>query len=170
MKGDHYKLRLWNILDLDSLVRYANNQNISKFLTNKFPYPYTAEDGKVFIDFANRSQPVHIFTIDIGGEACGGIGLHPQEDIFCRNAELGYWLAEPFWGKGIVSDAIGRMVEYGFETFDIDRIFARPFGTNIASQKVLEKNGFVLEARFEKTILKWGEYQDELVYAIRKKK
>ena len=86
----------------------------------------------------------------------------------CKNAELGYWLAEPFWGKGIITYAIQEMVEYGFKTFDITRIFAIPFGTNIASQKALEKAGFILEARLNKTIFKNGEYQDELIYAIRK--
>ena len=81
---------------------------------------------------------------------------------------MGYWLAEPFWGKGIITGAVRQMLEYGFKTFDINRIFARPFGTNIASQKVLEKTGFVLEARFEKTFFKNGEYLDECVYAIRR--
>ena len=81
-----------------------------------------------------------LFAIDVNGEAVGGIGLHPQTDIHRKNAELGYWLAEPFWGKGIVSKAILEIIEFGFKTYDIDRIFARPFGTNAASQKVLEKN------------------------------
>ena len=84
------------------------------------------------------------------------------------NAELGYWLAEPFWGQGIMSDAVKQIVDYAFNTLEIDRIFARPFGTNLASQKVLEKNNFKLEARFEKTLFKNGEYLDELVYAIRR--
>ena len=82
--------------------------------------------------------------------------------------ELGYWLAEPFWGQGIITRAIGQMVQYGFENFDITRIFARPFGTNIGSQKALKKAGFLLEARFEKTLFKNGQFLDELVYALRK--
>jgi [ribosomal protein S5]-alanine N-acetyltransferase len=135
----NFKLRPWQISDLNSLVKYANNFNISKNLTNKFPHPYTEEDGKQFIEFATPENPVHIFAIEINGEAAGGIGIHPQADIFCKNAELGYWLAEPFWGHKVLSRAIEEAVKYGFETFNIDRIFARPFGTNIASQKVLEK-------------------------------
>jgi RimJ/RimL family protein N-acetyltransferase len=81
---------------------------------------------------------------------------------------MGYWLAEDYWGKGIMPEAIRQMVEYSFNNLDIDRIFARPFGINIASQRVLEKAGFILEARFEKTILKNGEHLDEMYYAVRK--
>lgn len=161
-------LRPWRIADLGSLVKYAGNKNIARYMTDGFPYPYSEEDGRRFIEFANSDNPVHIFAIEINGEAAGGIGLHPQEDIQCKNAELGYWLAEPFWGMGIISRAILQMVEFGFKTYDINRIFARPFGTNLASQRVLEKSGFKLEARFEKTFFKNGEFIDELIYAIRR--
>ena len=108
-------------------------------------------------------------TIDVNGEAVGGIGLHPKEDIERMNAELGYWLAEPFWGKGIITKAITQIVDFGFKTYDITRIFARPFGTNLASQRVLEKAGFKFECKFEKTLLKNGEMLDELFYSIRRK-
>jgi len=168
MSRTNFKIRPWDITDITSLVKYANNWNVSKNLTDKFPYPYTESDGKAFIELANHDYPVHIFAIDIHGEAVGGIGIHPQQDIFIKNAELGYWLAEPFWGQGIISEAIPKMVAFAFTTFDIDRVFARPFETNIGSQKVLEKNGFVLEGRFEKILFKRGEYYDELIYAIRR--
>jgi [ribosomal protein S5]-alanine N-acetyltransferase len=164
-----FHLRPWTSEDLPSLVRFANNPNIAKFMTNQFAHPYTQENGRMFIDFAQKGNPTHIFAIEIDGKASGGIGLHPQADIQCKNAELGYWLAEPYWGHGIITKAISEIVEYGFKTFDIDRIYARPFGNNIASQKVLEKAGFTLEARFKNTYFKNGEYLDELVYAIRKK-
>lgn len=163
-----FKLRPWKITDLDNLVKNANNAKIAKFMTDMFPYPYTREKGISFIDFASSDKPVRIFAIEINGEASGGIGLHPQQDINAKNAELGYWLGEPFWGKGIITAAVKQMVEYGFSTLDITRIFARPFGTNKASQKVLEKAGFKLEARFEKTFYKHGEFIDELIYAVRK--
>lgn len=164
-----FLLRPWSISDLNSLVKYANNYNIAKNLTNKFPFPYTEENGRTFIAFATAHSPVHIFAIDINGEAVGGIGIHPQSDVECKNAEIGYWLAEPFWGNRIITNAISQIVEFGFITYDINRIFARPFGHNIASQKVLEKAGFMLEAKFEKTFFKNDEYLDELVYAIRRK-
>ena len=164
----HFQLRPWALSDLDSLVRHANNPDIAKFMMDGFPHPYTEENGKAFIAFATKDDPIHIFAIDVNGEAVGGIGIHPQADVQRKNEELGYWLAEPFWGKGIITNAIKQVIEFGFKTYDINRIFARPYGTNIGSQKVLEKAGFVLEGRFEKTIFKNGEFLDELVYAVRK--
>jgi len=164
-----FRLRSWHIDDLDYLVRYANNYEVARNLTDKFPYPYTKEDGRSFLKFASdTSLGHHIFAIAIEGKACGGIGLHPQTDIQSKNAELGYWLAEPFWGKGIITKAVKEVVYYGFKNIEIDRIFARPFGRNIASQKVLEKAGFTLEAKFEKTFFKFGQYEDELIYSIRR--
>lgn len=161
-------IRPWHENDLESLVRYANNPEIAKNMSDLFPYPYTEENGKEFISFAIKENPARLFAIVIDGQAVGGIGILPQDDIHCRNAELGYWLGEPFWGKGIITGAIKRVTEIAFSCFDIDRIFARPFGTNAASQRALEKAGYIPEAKFEKTIFKNGEYLDELVYAIRR--
>jgi RimJ/RimL family protein N-acetyltransferase len=164
----NFSLRPWNENDVESLVKYANNIHISSRLTNKFPHPYTTEHARWFIQFANANEPKHVMAIDIEGEACGGIGVHPQDDIQCKNAELGYWLGEPFWNQGVITTAILQMIDYGFNSFDINRIFARPFGSNIASQKVLEKTGFTLEAKLEKTLFKNDVYEDELIYGIRK--
>jgi len=163
-----FQLRAWTLKDVDSLPRYANNINIAKFMTDRFPHPYTSDHAREFIEMATQDDPTHIFAIDINGDGVGGIGLHPQQDVFKKNAELGYWLAEPYWGKGIITKAIKEVVEFGFRTFDVTRIFARPFGTNKASQRVLEKTGFTLEAKLEKTIYKNGTYLDECIYAIRK--
>ena len=164
-----FTLRKWTIDDLGSLVKFANNEKIAMYMNDQFPHPYTLDKGKAFIENVLEQNPTNIFAIEIDGVAAGGIGIHPQNGIQCKNAELGYWLAEPFWGNGIVTKAIGLMVDYGFEAFDINRIFARPFGTNIGSQKALSKAGFALEATFEKTFFKNGEYLDELVYAVRRK-
>lgn len=163
-----FRLRPWSINDLDSLVENANNFKIAQFMTDGFPHPYTRENAKAFIEFATKDSIPHIFAIDINGEAVGGIGIHPQTDIHRRNAELGYWLAESFWGKGIITKAIKETLNFAFKTYDIDRVFARPFGTNVASQRVLEKAGFKLEGKFEKTLVKNGELLDELIYSIRR--
>ena len=165
----HFQLRPWSADDTDSLVRFGNNPKIAANMTDQFPNPYTTEKAKAFIEYATSNNPPNILAIDANGQAVGGIGIHPQADINRMNAEMGYWLAEPYWGQGIISHAIKQMVAYTFENWDINRIFARPFGTNIGSQRALEKAGFVLEARFEKTILKNGEYLDELVYAVRRR-
>jgi [ribosomal protein S5]-alanine N-acetyltransferase len=165
-----FQLRPWTLQDLDSLVQFANNYKIARFMTDQFPHPYTNEQGQAFIEYATRSIPPNILAIEIDGKASGGIGIHPQIDIHRKNAELGYWLGEPYWGKGIVSHAVIQMVDYGFRNWDIDRIYARPFGNNLASQRVLEKAGFILEGRFYQTLFKNGEHIDELVYAIRRPK
>lgn len=163
-----FTLRPWTEDDVESLVKYADNPLIAKNMTDQFPHPYTAQHAETFITYTSRLSPPHVLAIDIGGEAVGGIGIHQQTDIYRKNAEMGYWLGEPFWGRGIITRAIGQMVAYGFENWDIDRIYARPFGTNRASQRALEKAGFRLEGRFEKAFFKNGEYVDELIYAIRR--
>ncbi|CAN5449082.1 GNAT family N-acetyltransferase [soil metagenome] len=168
MTMKEFILRPWTFDDLPDLIRFADNPDIAKYMSDKFINPYTKDQGKRFLDFAINTIPQRIFAIDIAGQAIGAIGIHPQSDIYCRNAELGYWLAEPFWGKGIMTLAIQQMVEYGFKTWELNRIFARPFGGNMGSQRALEKAGFVLEGRFEQSIFKNGEYIDELVFAKRK--
>jgi len=166
--NNSFILRPWQQTDAESLVKYANNPDIAKNLTDAFPHPYTIENAGHFIKMASEKEPVTVFAIEVNKEAAGGIGLHPQHDIQRKNAELGYWLAETYWGQGIITEAIKKIVDYGFTHLDINRIFARPFGSNFASQRVLEKAGFTLEARFEKTLIKNGIYEDEMIYAIRK--
>jgi RimJ/RimL family protein N-acetyltransferase len=161
-------LRPWKLTDLEPMVRFANNFNIAKKLTDKFPFPYTEKDGIAYLNMVMMDDPLRVFAIDIDGLAVGSIGVFPQEDIHRLNAEMGYWLAEPYWGKGIVTRAVLQMVEYAFRTFPVERIFARPFGSNVASQRVLEKAGFVQEGRFEKVLIKNGVMEDELFYAIRR--
>ncbi len=165
-----FTLRPWTLDDVDSLVKYADNPKIAANLRDVFPSPYHRENGEAFIQMATKHDPVQIFAVEVNGEAAGGIGLHPQADVHRMNMELGYWLAEAYWGKGIMTEAVKQMVGYGFKTFWVDRIFARPFGTSIGSQRVLEKAGFILEGIFEKALYKNGEYQDELIYAVRRKK
>lgn len=137
-------------------------------MTDGFPHPYTIEKGKEFLSNAQKASPANILAIEADGKLIGSIGIHPLNDIYAQNAELGYWIAEPYWGKGITTKAIEKIVEYTFENFKITRIFAKPFGRNMASRRVLEKAGFVFEAEFKNTILKNGVLEDELVYGIRK--
>jgi [ribosomal protein S5]-alanine N-acetyltransferase len=155
--------------DAASFAMHANNANIARYMSDAFPHPFTIEHAQRFIANAMSHRPNRIFAIEVNGEAAGGIGIHPQAGIYTMNAELGYWLAEPHWGKGIISAAIQKMVTYGFETFPINRIYARPYGNNPASQKVLVKAGFTLEAKLNQTIFKNDEVLDELIYAVRRK-
>ena len=162
-----FTLRRWAEEDLSDLVRYANNRNVSRWLTDAFPYPYTVDDGRAFIASVASDDPLKVFAIEVDGKAVGSIGVFPQGDVHRLNAELGYWLAEEYQGRGIMPEAVRRVCDHAFRTFGIERIFARPFGGNISSQRVLEKAGFRFEVRFEGTIMKDGERFDELFYAIR---
>jgi RimJ/RimL family protein N-acetyltransferase len=161
-------LRPWKLEDLEDLITLANNKNVAQFMADVFPHPYSIENGKTFIAFATSNPNSKIFAITINNKPVGSIGLHLQSDILRKNAELGYWLGETYWGNGIITQAIPKIVEYGFTNMDIVRIFARIYGTNIPSQKAIEKAGFKLEGRYEKTIFKNNEFLDELIYAIRK--
>ena len=161
-------LRKWTINDQSSLVKHANNPRIASRMTDAFPHPYTTKDAELFLARVLDQKETLLFAIDIEGEAVGGIGLHPQSDIYRKNAELGYWLSEDYWGKGIMTQIIPKMVDYGFDRLLIDRIFARPFGSNAGSQRVLEKAGFKLEARLNGVLIKNGVVEDELIYAVRR--
>lgn len=163
-----FELRKWKYSDLDRLVKYANNKLIADRLMDHFPHPYTTEDGKKFIVENMAPNPPNVLAIAVEEGIIGAIGIHIQKDIMRKNAELGYWLAEEYWGQGITTQAIKRMVDYAFKHFDISRIYARPMGTNIASKKVLEKAGFILEARIVDGFFKNGVYEDELIYATRR--
>jgi len=154
--------------DLSNLTALADNPAIAKNMTDTFPSPYKQSNAVEFINFAMSGQPCHIFAIEFEGQLCGGIGVHSQSDVHRKNMELGYWLGEQFWGNGIAVKAIELIVQYAFATFDISRIFARPYGHNIASQKVLIRSGFIQEAHFHATIFKDGQYEDELIYAFRR--
>ncbi len=163
-----FALRPFRMDDLASLVQHANDASIAANLTDAFPHPYTEENGRAFLEEAIKPIPFRR-CIDIGGACCGAIGLHPKPDLWRRNMELGYWLAREHRGKGIMTEAIRQMVQLGFADFpEITRIYATPFGSNIASQKALEKAGFTLEANLIGTLVKHGVVQDEWIYAVRR--
>jgi len=163
-----FELRPFTLNDLSSLVKHANDPSVAANLTDMFPHPYTEEHGRQFLEEAMKPVPMRR-CISIGGEACGAIGLHPKQDLWRLNMELGYWLAQEHRGKGIMTAAIRQMVELGFSTFpDVVRIFATPFGSNVASQRALEKAGFTLEAKLMGTLVKNGVMQDEWIYAVRR--
>ena len=163
-------LRKWKFEDLESLLFYANNPKIAQNMTDGFPHPYLADDGIAFLNRVTSDDPQKVFAIDWNGEAIGSTGIFPLSDIFRCNAELGYWLGEPFWGQGILAECLPGIITYGFDTWaEVHRIFARPFGRNQQSVRVLEKAGFVLEARIPEGFLKNGKLEEELIYTVRRK-
>ena len=159
-------IRDCRLSDAESLAKHANNRNVSINLRDRFPYPYTIEDAKSFLErvVAKRGSE-QIFCIDIDGFLVGTIGLHQGEDVHRLTAEMGYWLSEEFWGKGIMSEVVPAFVDYCFDKFSLTRMFASTYATNPASVRVLEKAGFVFEGRLRKNVIKDGKILDSLLYA-----
>jgi RimJ/RimL family protein N-acetyltransferase len=133
-------------------------------MRDAFPSPYTLDDAHRFIAMATGHSPNIFLAIVVGGMAAGGIGIRPLDDVYRKTAEIGYWLAEPFWGKGIVTDAVRALVPVAFERTGAKRIQAGIFSNNPASMRVLEKSGFTREAVHRNTITKNGLVMDEVLY------
>jgi ribosomal-protein-alanine N-acetyltransferase len=160
-----FVLRKFNRDDSESLCKYANNKKVANNLRNAFPHPYSIEDAKMFINKVNEKDNL-IFAIDIGGEVVGTIGVFFKEDVYCKNAEVGYWLGEPFWGKGIMAEALKQLCSIVFEKYNIIRIYAKPYETNLASQKVLSKAGFIKEAVIKRNVYKNGVLLNSCIYSL----
>lgn len=158
-------VRSYRLDDAQSLAQNANNRAIWKNLRDGFPHPYSLDNGLAFIERALGMQPETNFAICVDDLAVGGIGFVLHTDIERISAEIGYWLGEPYWGKGIVSEALVAVRDYAIKTHDLQRIFAVPFAHNKASARVLEKAGFLLEGRMRKSALKDGEIIDQFLYA-----
>ncbi len=157
-------LRYWRPEDAASIVKHADNPRVASMLRDAFPCPYTLPDAHRFIGMATGSIPDLFLAIEVDGEAVGGIGIHVLNDVKHRSAEIGYWLSESLWGKGIVTDAVRALVPVAFDRYDIVRIQAGIFSNNPASMRVLEKCGFVREAVHKDAIFKNGFFFDEVMY------
>ena len=154
--------------DRFEMTRFLDNPNIFKNVRDHLPQPYTIQDAINFIDLVSKEDPQCTFAIQFEDHFAGVIGLKIQDDVHRKSAEIGYWIGEPFWGKGIASNAIHQMVSYGFEHLDINRVFAATYEYNLASMHVLEKNGFIKEGILRKAVLKNGAFHDEHRFAILK--
>jgi RimJ/RimL family protein N-acetyltransferase len=160
------EIRSWQASDLESLVKYADNRNIWINLRDRFPHPYTARDGHAFLRHMRQQQPEMAFAICVEDEAVGGIGFQLQGDVERVSAEIGYWLGEPFWGRGIATEALVALTDYAIVTHGLTRVYAVPFAWNAASCRVLEKAGYVLEGRLRRSAVKGGSVTDQLQYAF----
>ncbi len=159
-------VRSWAASDLPALVEHANNRNIWINLRDRFPYPYTASDGRRFIQSARSMVPETFFAIAVNGIAVGGIGFVLQADVERVSAEIGYWLGQSFWGRGIVTEALRAVTTLAIDQHGLTRVFAIPFAYNTASVRVLEKAGYVLEGRLARSAIKDGVIVDQLQYAF----
>lgn len=159
-------LRPWRDGDEFTLSEYANNRKIWDRVRDFFPHPYTVRDASSWIRM-NRSyqQPVNM-AVEVGGRAVGNVGFTIKEDIYRHNAEIGYWLGEPFWHQGIMSEAVPAMVNYIFSHFQVNRLFACVLEGNSGSMRVLEHAGFRPEAVLRKAAVKNNKYMDEHIFAL----
>ena len=159
-------LRYWRRGDEESLVRHADNYDIWRNLRDRFPHPYTSADARAWIDHTLDEDPPLNLAIIVNNEAVGGIGIIPSDDIHRRSAEIGYWLGEEFWGRGIATEAVKAASQWAFESYDLNRLWAGVFAHNAASARVLVKAGFQFEARLRQAVTKEGRTMDELIYAL----
>ena len=162
-------LRPWQEDDAPSLARHADNPRIAACMRDLFPSPYTMDDARRFIALSTGTAPGLFLAIEVQGEAAGGIGIRPLDDVYRGTAEIGYWLAEPFRGRGIVTNAVRALVPLAFERTDIVRIQAGIFSNNAASMRVLERCGFTREAVHRNAITKNGVVMDEVLYVLFRK-
>lgn len=160
-----FALRDWEIEDAPNITRYADNRKIWLNLRDGFPHPYTLEDAVQFITRANSTRPRTLFAIATETEAIGSIGLMPGKDVHCYTAEMGYWLAEPYWGKGIMTLAVQSLTEYAINHLKLHRVYAEPYTVNPASARVLEKAGFLLEGTLRANAYKDGRIIDQYMYS-----
>jgi ribosomal-protein-alanine N-acetyltransferase len=165
LKLEHCTLRPYRPDDEPALVRHANNRNVSRNMRDRFPYPYTTDDARAWIARVSGQSPVAQFAIVVDGQPAGGIGVEAGTDVFRRSAEIGYWLGEPYWGRGLATEALRAVTEYAFQTFDICRLEAGVFEWNPASARVLEKAGYAREGTLKSSAVKYGVPRDQFIYA-----
>ncbi|WP_338868688.1 GNAT family N-acetyltransferase [Myxococcus stipitatus] len=158
-------LRPWRKGDEASLVRHANDRAVWLNLRDRFPHPYTPEDAAWWVSHAGGEEPPTNLAIEVEGEAVGSIGLIPGTDIERRSAEVGYWLGQSLWGRGLAASALKGFCHWAFERYDYLRLFAVPFADNVASCRVLEKAGFQREGLIRRGAVKDGVVHDQALYA-----
>lgn len=160
------RLRPLRYADRERLTRLANNIKIWNNLRDMFPHPYTLEDADKFIDSVKPQEPQVTFAIEYAFSFAGVIGLVLQPDVYRKSAEIGYWLGEPFWGKGITTTAVKLATQYAFDTLNLNRLYAGVFEGNEASKRVLEKCGYQLEGISKKAVFKKNKLIDEYRFGI----
>jgi RimJ/RimL family protein N-acetyltransferase len=160
------EVRSWRLADAEPLAHHANNRKIWLNLRDAFPHPYTAQDAREFIRSVRNRVPETTFAIAVNEEPVGSVGFVLRPDVERVSAEIGYWLAEPFWGRGITTDALIAMTTHAIEVHGLTRVYALPFAWNVASCRVLEKAGYTLEARLRRSAIKNGAITDQLQYAF----
>lgn len=158
-------IRSWRHGDEETLHLHANNRKIWINVRDRFPHPYTRADAEQWIQHITAKTLETNFAIDVDGEAVGGIALMLQDDVDRCSAEVGYWLSEQYWRRGIVTAALKAITEYAFKHLELTRVFAIPFAHNAASIRVLEKAEYCCEGRMRRSAIKDGVILDQFLYA-----
>ena len=161
-------VRPWTNADAASLCRHANNRNVSMHLRDRFPYPYGLEQATTFLGWLAGQPSPTVWAIEVDGEAAGGIGIELHSDVERVSAEIGYWLGERVWGRGIATEALRAVTAEAFTRYDLTRIYAVPFADHHASIRVLEKAGYVREGVMRHSAIKDGKVRDQALYATYK--
>lgn len=164
MKITNPRFRPFTHADCESIARHANNINVWNNVRDYFPHPYTLADAGEFIAYCLSRSPQTDYAIDVDGQAVGVIGIVPRTDVQRISAEVGYWLGEDLWGKGIATKVLRDFTEYIFSTTGYVHLFATVFGTNHASMRVLEKAGFSFVGVMHKAAVKNGRMIDLHIY------
>ena len=164
--GNDYSLRHFYYGDAMALTKHGNNPNIARNLRDSFPTPYTIAHARAWIQHVKEHEAKTRFIIAYKDQAIGEIGFLPQWDVHRFTAEIGYWMSEEHWGKGVMGKAVAEVSQYAFKTTDIVRLFADVVEYNIGSCKVLEKCGFKREAVFRNNIFKDGEFYDHFIFGL----
>ena len=151
--------------DEPALARHADNRKIWLNVRDRFPHPYTPADAQAWIANASAVTPETQFAVEVEGEAVGGVGLFLQADVERYSAEIGYWIGETFWGRGLATAVVRAFTDYAFDAFELCRIYANVFEWNPGSCRVLEKAGYVLEGRLRSAAVKDGFVLDGVLYA-----
>ena len=162
------QIRPWELTDAADIVGVINNKKVLDNLRDGIPFPYTEKDAADFINSTLNAEKdsAYVFAIIVNGKLAGSIGAFRQSNIHNRTAEMGYYIGEDYWGKGVCTAAIELICRYIFDSTDIIRIFAEPFSDNIASCRVLEKAGFQYEGTLRSNAVKNGIVKDMKMYAI----
>jgi [ribosomal protein S5]-alanine N-acetyltransferase len=159
------KLREFKLSDAQRFAELANNEQISRNLRDGFPNPFTYKHAEEFIQRWMALDPVTVFAIEYQGEYVGNISLSKGKDVYRKSAEIGYFIGEPYWNRGIATAAVNLITEYGFVDLDIVRVHTGVYEHNTASQRVLEKCGFKKEGVFQKAVFKRNKFWNEVRYA-----
>lgn len=165
IKFNGYMIRDWVKEDAEAIAKYANNRKIWINMRDLFPFPYKFSNAKAFLEMAIKPGPKTFFAISTATEAIGGIGLNLQKDVHRYTAELGYWLAEPFWDQGIMTNAVKGFSSIAFDKYSLHRLYATPYVYNRSSIRVLERAGFEKEGLLRANAFKDGRIVDQYLYA-----